>query len=82
MFVLSVVFPVEKKRNKKNSMETLTYGKIHPLGREEKWNLLELISLHLFLFNSPITIHRNSSALSLEIKALLDNNWRVFSLCL
>lgn len=84
MFVLCVVFPVggKKKKREKKSTESLTHGKIHPLGRAAKWSLLELISPHLLLFNSAITVHWNSSALSLEIKTLLDNNWSVFSLWL
>lgn len=82
MFVLCVVFPVEKKREqKKKSTESLTHGEMHPLGRAAKWSLLELISLHLLVFNSAIMVHSNSSALSLEIKTLLDNNWSGFFPC-
>lgn len=57
MFVLSVVFPVKKKGNKKNPRNLLHMGKIHPFDREAKWTLLELISSHLLLFNSAIMVH-------------------------
>lgn len=74
----SVRFFQWKKREQKKSTESLTYGKIHPFGREAKWSLLELISPHLLMFNPEIMVHWNSSALTLGIKMLLDNNWKFF----
>lgn len=82
MFVLNVVFPVEKKRYKKPT-ESLIRGKLHPFSREAKWSLPEFISPHLFIFSSAIIVqqlpfHWNGSALPLEIKALLDKNSKCF----
>lgn len=54
MFVLSVVFPVEKREQKKS----LTRRKLNPFGREAKWSLLELISPHLFIFSSAIIVQQ------------------------
>lgn len=73
MFVLSVVFPVKKREQKKKKIHGISYTWVkHPFSREAKWSLLELISPHLLKCNSTIMDHWNSLALWLGIKILLE----------